>query len=177
MTNFHLLTAVTRPENLPKIAKSIATASDFKEIGEVCWHLLFDPDHEHVAGQELKNFMLDGINNMDEWVMILDDDTILDSQVLNVAGALINTHRDLKAIVVSQARPGGMILFAGRDNLFVGGIDAGQAILRRDVIGDKRIPLHYCGDGEFLVDILSEQENVMFLSTILSYHNYLRPEG
>ena len=78
----HVLTAVSRPENLGQIAESLAVAVERAEYGvDLAVALgMFDPDRQHVGGQALKNDMLDDID--DGWVWILDDDTLAHPDVL-----------------------------------------------------------------------------------------------
>jgi len=79
---------------------------------------------------------------------------------------------DADAIIVSQKRQDRTVLEAAAENVYVGGIDIGQAIIRRDVIGDRRIPESYAGDGEFLSSVLAGR-NVVYLPRVLCYHNAL----
>ncbi|HEY6206289.1 MAG TPA: hypothetical protein VIW21_09005, partial [Chthoniobacterales bacterium] len=68
----HILTAVTRPENLPKLAESLIPAATAGV--ELAWHLGYDLERRHVAGQAVKNRLLDRIGPGRDWVWILDDD-------------------------------------------------------------------------------------------------------
>jgi hypothetical protein len=162
----HLLTAVTRQENLPVIARSIARASDGLEI-EISWHLRFDRDHRHVGGQAVKNMLLDGVT--DGWVHVLDDDTKLHRQVLR---RLAGLQENAEAVVFSQQN-GGQYLCARLENMRPGHCDIGQAFIRRDVIGDERIPEKYEGDGLFLGAVLKDRM-VAWVDEPLSLYNALR---
>ena len=55
----------------------------------------------------------------------------------------------------------------------VGLIDAGQAVLRRDFIGTRRIPETYAGDGLWLGDLLHGRDDVHYMPDVLSLHNAL----
>ena len=165
MIRLHVLTAVTRPENLSRIAEAFGFwgKADFE------WHLRFDSKREHVGGQALKNAMLDEIS--DGWVWCLDDDTLPHKRLYaEVAKAVMAA--DAAAVVVSQRREDRTVLLASPDNLYVGGVDIGQAVIRRDVIGEHRIPESYAGDGEFLMAVLADR-NVVYLPRVLSFHNAL----
>jgi hypothetical protein len=129
---------------------------------------MFDPNHEYVGGHFLKNDMLDRIN--DGWCLLLDDDTLLHPEILQTLDQVLKDNPETKAIVVNQDD----ILIARRENIRVGGIDAGQVIARRDLIGDNRLPLVYEGDGHFFVSFLPKEENVVFIGKTLSNHNLLR---
>ncbi|MCR4339227.1 MAG: hypothetical protein NUW01_04985 [Gemmatimonadaceae bacterium] len=165
MSRLHVLTSCSRPGNLPAVAESIAAAAS--DSWEVCWHVRFDLKHLHVGGQQLKNDMLDGIT--DGWVVFLDDDTTMHPGLLASAAKVA----DVGAVIVSQERSDGTILRAARENLQVGLVDIGQAILRRDLIGDARIPIDYNGDGMFLAGLLRDTPAVAFVDEILSFHNSL----
>lgn len=165
MSRLHVLTACSRPENLARVGESIGAATC--ESWEVCWHVRFDLAREHVGGQKLKNDMLDQIG--DGWVYFLDDDTVMHPDLLRVLAE--NVRAD--AVVVSQQRSDGPVLRAASTNLRVGFVDIGQAVLRRDLIGNARIPTTYVGDGVFLSELLSGHVGVAYLDAILSYHNAL----
>lgn len=161
----HILTACSRPENLAEVGASLSYAATAHEI---VWHVRFDPKQRHVGGQALKNAMLDEIT--DGWVVFLDDDTKMHPDLLE----RVMRFRDADAVVVSQRRTDGPVLSASRERLVVGQVDIGQAVIRREVIGDTRIPEDYDGDGVFLGAVLRERQKVVFLDEVLSWHNALR---
>lgn len=155
----HILTAVTRPENLGRIAASIPP--------EAYWHLAFDPDHSAVGGQAVKNRLLDVI--ADGWVYVLDDDTLFHPDL----AAAIEEVGDAPALVVSQAWDGG-VRRATPGEVKLGSIDIGQVVFRRDTIGAARIPETYEGDGHFLEALLLNRRGVVFVDRVLSLYNALR---
>lgn len=159
----NILTAVSRPENLPKITESLAIAAEKAPNVTVCWRWGFDLERRHVGGQAVKNALLDEVE--DGWVWCLDDDTLVHEDILLTASQFL----EYDAIVFSQQRSDGRVLAAGWENVTVGGIDIGQALLRRDLIGEHRIPEHYEGDGMFLSAVLTE--HVLFHPAALSLHN------
>ena len=162
----HILTACTRPRNLPAIAGSLRVwgPADF------IWHLRFDHRHEHIGGQAVKNRMLDELS--DGWVMFLDDDTLVHPKLWERFGEVRAAHQDAPALVVSQQHSVLGTLHAAPENVMIGTIDIGQVILRREVIGAHRIPESYAGDGEFLHAILPHVDAV-YLDEVLSFHNAL----
>lgn len=161
----NVLTAVSRPENLPRIAKSLADAMARAPEVQVHWRFRFDLERQHVGGQALKNALLENVPD-DEWVWALDDDTLAHEDVLLLASTF--TNRD--AIVFSQLRTDGRVLPAHPDSVVPGSIDIGQAFLRRDLIGEHRIPDDYNGDGMFLRAVLAGA-NVMYHPACVSLHN------
>lgn len=161
----HVLTAVTRPQNLPKLARSLARAATPE--WEIDWRWRFDPDREHVGGQALKNQMLGEIE--DGWVWVLDDDTVAHPKVL---ARVAERVRGVDAVVVSQ-KHGDAILAAGPGCARLGHIDIGMAFLTRELIGEHRLPEEYDGDGKFLSELL-ERAAVSYIPETLSYYNKLR---
>jgi hypothetical protein len=166
----HILTAVSRPENLPRIAESLATAAERAPDVQVTWHWRFDLARQHIGGQAVKNAMLDEFH--DGWFWALDDDTLTHEDVLLVVDDARRRHPHAKAIIVSQQRSDGRVLPAAPEQMCPGGVDIGQAFLRRDLIGDHRIPEHYNGDGMFLQTVLTGA-TVVFLPDVVSLHNAL----
>jgi hypothetical protein len=171
----HVLTAVTRPENLPEIAESLMEANSRVRGIDLTWHRLYDLNREYVGGQTLKNRMLDTIRGKYDWVVILDDDTLMHPQFFRKISWVILSAPlvpiELRAVVVSQKRVDGSILQAAPENAVVGMIDAGQAALRRDLIGDYRIPETYAGDGMWLETLLRDRPDVHYMREVLSLHN------
>jgi hypothetical protein len=155
----HIVTACTRPQNLPAVAESIMAA--ICDPWDVTWHIRFDPAQQHVGGQRLKNEMLDQIE--DGWVCMHPD----------FLRRMAEAVADAGAVVVSQQRQNGMVLTAAPTHLRVGCVDIGQAFIARSLIGTHRIPEHYEGDGMFLQAVLGSWPAVAYLGEILSEHNAL----
>lgn len=169
----HILTAVSRIENVELVRDSINLAARRAPKVVLSWHRRYDPQCEHVGGQRLKNEMLDDID--DGWVCILDDDTLMLPKFLLRVHMIVASaplaERELRAVVVSQRRTNGTILQASPENAVLSSIDAGQAVLRRDLIGDYRIPETYAGDGMWLETLLRDRSDVHYLPEVLSAHN------
>jgi hypothetical protein len=172
MSKFHVLTAVSRPENLSAIGASIATAAQRVPRHEVVWHCRFDLRRKHVGGQYLKNQMLDDIS--DGWVVILDDDTLMHKQFFVRVTSVLARKPDVSGLVVTQKRTTGQLLIAHPDNVAVGEIDAGQVILKRSLIADERLPTNYAGDGVWLEALLRGRSDIVYLpESVVSLHNFL----
>lgn len=161
----NVLTAVSRPENLALLADSLAIAVSRSNV-RVIWRWLFDLERENVGGQAIKNTLLDEVPD-GEWVWIVDDDTLVHEEILR----LVEAFPSYDAVVFSQTRSDGRVLPACQENVGVGGIDIGQAFLRRELIGKHRIPLDYNGDGMFLAAVLAPTANVLYHPAALSLHN------
>ena len=105
-------------------------------------------------------------------MLFLDDDTLCHRDLLTT----LLRHLDRDAMVVSQERTDGQRrLKSEPESAVQGRIDIGQAIMRRGLIGDDRIPETYEGDGAFLELVLARGE-VAFVDEVLSVYNQLRPD-
>jgi hypothetical protein len=166
----HILTAITRPENLPQLAQSLAPANL-----DLVWHWRFDLARAHVGGQALKNAMLDSIT--DGWVWILDDDTLAMPALFERLVVLEAEHPDADAFAVSQLLRGGAVRHATPDALRLDHIDVGQLIIRRDAIGDTRLDLSYGGDGLWVEALVAKGVRVVCVDEALSAYNRLHWEG
>lgn len=159
-----VITAVSRPQNLPLLAESLARAHC--PGLKLNWVWEFDLEKRFVGGQIPKNIALERIE--DGWVWMLDDDNLVHPEFFKIA----LEHADAEAIVVSQIRRDGDTLHAAPENAHPGGIDIAQALLRRSLIGDQRLLSQHDGDGHFLECVL-EDARVAWIDEALSYHNAL----
>jgi hypothetical protein len=164
----HVLTAVSRPENLQAVEASLDVAADNAPGVRMTWHWRLDVERQHVGGQAIKNQMLDEIK--DGWVWVLDDDTTAHPDVLAAVEGVMGARPE--AVIVSQQRTDGRVLLAQPSWMVPGGVDIGQAFLRRDLIGDHRIPESYEGDGEFIQAVLAGAR-ALYVPEVLSLHNAL----
>jgi len=57
-------------------------------------------------------------------------------------------------------------------------VDAGQVVIKRSAIASRRIPLHYCGDGEWIEGIADSlgSDQIVCIRTLATYYNWLRGE-
>ena len=133
------------------------------------WHWRFDVERQNVGGQAVKNAIIDEIR--DGWVWMLDDDTVAHPDVLSTVSECLRRDLSLQAIIVGQRRNMREDLVADPGHIVPGFCDVGQAFLRRDLIGEYRIPIDYNGDGLFLHSVLKGNNRVAYLSDVLSFHN------
>jgi hypothetical protein len=171
----HALTACTRPDNLPTIARSLEP--DLSCGIDLTWHVRFDPDRLAVGGQALKNAMLDDI--ADGWIWICDDDNQAHPAFFETLMAMLADNGDVRLIVCAQQHQSGWIRRVNRGMLKASHVDAGQIVARRDAIGEHRIPEHYCGDGEFiqaLADSLTTHQ-IMYVHHPVVFYNWLRSDS
>lgn len=164
----HILTAITRYELLPAIAGSLIQAA-WPGVA-IVWHWRIDWERQHVGGQTLKNAMLDEI--ADGWVWILDDDNDVHPEFLRCLAQTIAAHPSAVLVAGAQHTAHGVRLVHFRASH----IDAAQVIIRRDAIGDHRIPEHYCGDGEWIEAIARDlvDKHIAYLPDVVIRYNALR---
>lgn len=165
----HILTACTRPESLPAMAASLEAAA---RLHDLTWHIRLDPAREAVGGQAVKNAMLDQIR--DGWVYILDDDNVLHPAFADA----IPDDPALALIVCGQQHRNGWVRRPGRAMLKQTYVDAGQVVIRRAALGALRIPLHYCGDGEWIEQFAARlpPAAIAYVDAPVTYYNWLRTD-
>ena len=196
----HILTRCTRPANLVTIIESVAKADPFFDVR---WKVIFDTrDLKDVdagtlcdlqaAGAEthfmrgepgdfghgLLNWALDGISS--GWVYILDDDNVMHPRFWECARAAMSAPGfSARALVFNQRIDGKdftgqEMRVAGPENMRVGGVDSAQLLLRRDLIGDRRLaPMTYVADSLLAGEIHSDSpSDFLFLDEEMCYYNY-----
>lgn len=167
----HLLTACTRPENLPRLSASIVEAGCLSV--NLAWHVHQDTECRHVGGQRLKNEMIDLIS--DGWLHILDDDTILHPMLPRRLFAITREQPDAGLVVVGQLLPGGEYRRPAPGCLAVNQVDAAQLLINRQALGGLRLPEAYAGDGLLAEELAATlaPERIVYLDEPLCYYNRL----
>lgn len=163
---FHILTACARAWNLPALAESIVAGDPYDEA---VWHVGLDAELKHVGGQAVKNRLLD--ETQGGYVVVLDDDTTLHPELLPTARRSI-MEEDADLVVVSQSWPGG-VRHASAGAMVVGGVDIGQAVVSRHLIGPDRIPETYDGDGHWLAGLAARALRPVYVDRVLAHYNAL----
>ncbi len=200
----HIITPVSRPENLDQIANSI----DLSKSGFI-WHLVLDasivndekikvynkwainhpnvcvhnsPIEKALAGHAHRNWMITKLqlfSNSEkiDWIYFLDDDTLLHYDFLNVMETKLNP--DKTAFIFHQNLKGDVTrLIANINNVRVCQIDMGQYVFNL-----QKLPKglyfkedNYCADGIFIETLFekSGMEQFKVIDQVLSYYNYLR---
>jgi hypothetical protein len=168
----HLLTAVTRPENLPALAASLEMATAYGI--QTVWHTRADPERQSVGGQSLKNAMIDEI--ADGWIYILDDDNVMHPAFWRSVRVLA-LDPAIDMIVLTQEHANGHLRPAHLGMLRSSHVDAGQIVVRRSAVGDTRIPEHYCGDGDFIEALAGKLKGrIACVDAPSCYYNKLRTD-
>lgn len=189
MSFVHVLTPVIRPQNLQAIGESITEAE--RNAGDrylVLWHVMADPKKKSTGGYSLRNIMLASLEVDYDWVMMIDDDTIMHPFVLSRLGQVEDDHPDVQAMVVAQNRPNGWNPGCADPERLRNGahtlapdqcaFDTGQVIFRRGLIGDYRFRTgDRSGDGWFYEEVIAAEDAglVVYVDEVLSYYNALRP--
>jgi hypothetical protein len=171
----HILTAVTRPENLPKLAESLIPAATAGV--EFAWHLGYDLERRHVAGQAVKNRLLDRISPGRDWVWILDDDNTAHPEFFRRLTETVAANPDLRLIACTQTVPSGWCRTIDPESLKACRIDAAQAVIRRDAIGDHRLREVYAGDSHWIEAIAKtlQPDQIGYIHEPVVRYNWLRP--
>ena len=171
----HILTAVTRPENLPKLAESLVPAAAAGV--ELAWHVGYDLERKHIAGQAVKNRLLDRISPGKDWVWILDDDNTAHPDFFRKLAETIAANPSLRMIACTQTVPSGWCRLVSPDSLKASRIDAAQAVIRRDAISDHRLREVYAGDSHWIEAIAKSlpPEEIAYIYEAIVHYNWLRP--
>lgn len=167
----HLLTACTRPQNIARLGESIDAAR--RPGADLIWHVRQDSERRHVGGQAVKNTLIERV--ADGWLTVLDDDNLLHPALVERLLMVTAEQPSAGLVVVGQALPGGGYRHATPGCLVVNQVDAAQLVIRRDALGDLRLPETYAGDGllaELLAAVLPA-EAIVYLDEPLSYYNRL----
>ena len=159
ITPLHILTACSRPSGLTRLADALASAPACLAAQ---WHVGFDLACQHVGGQAVKNRLLDQVR--DGWVWVCDDDN------LPVPGffAYLAQAAPADLLLFSQTRHGRMVHAAAPR---LDETDIAQAVIRRDTIGDTRLPEVYNGDGAWLMQVAAQTQSVALIDLPLTAYN------
>jgi len=198
MQKIQIITRCSRLSNLKQIYKSIFSTDKF----EINWYLIFDTNfvdslpidlityldapnvfisYEKSEGQDHGHQMINSIiDNIESgWIYVLDDDNIIHEDFYEKIFECMNDNPKSKGFIFEQ-KIGGIdftgldVRPCGEDLVVVSKIDMAQFILKRDLIGDDRIPKgYYVGDGMFIEELFKKtKKDFYFINQILCYYNY-----
>ena len=172
----HILTAMTRPQNLPKMAESLIPAAAAGV--ELTWHFGYDVDRKHIAGQAVKNRLLDTITAPDDWVWILDDDNTAHPDFFGRLAETVAANPSVRMIACTQIAPSGPCRSVSRDSLKACRIDAAQVVIRCDAVGQHRLREIYAGDSQWIEKIADslQPDEIAYIHEDVVHYNWLRPE-
>ena len=198
----NILTRCTRPGNMPKIIESVAKAGegievrwlvvfDTSRLKDIDADILsalhsagarmrFSAGRDGDFGHGLLNEALDSIS--EGWVYILDDDNIIHERFWDRAALAVREAEGTggrRAVVFNQRIDGKdftgqEIRYAAPENMRVGGVDSAQLLIRRDLVGDRRLrEMTYVADSVFAEELHRDHPSeFLFLDEELCYYNY-----
>ncbi len=181
--SFTIVTACSRPQNLPRILDSIvpnaprdtlwAVIHDLTSRGFDTGSLVQCRDFKvlHTSyvsgnqgwGHQARNEWLD--QNVLGWTYFLDDDNLLHPDFWKC----MNDPK-FPVHVFAQERSPGQVKNASLD---VCHVDLAQCVFLREAVGDLRFNLHYEADGEFISRLASQSAHRLRPETA-SYYNRLK---
>ena len=195
----HLVTAVSRPDNLPRIQKSIAR-SLLRSNLKAKWILVLDAGHalppsvegrlregaveieklvygggRHPYGVPQKNLGMDSIK--DGYYHCIDDDNIVHPEFFAGIERAMRANPGKRAFVFGQQRWDNVkSLTASPDRMEYGKIDNTMFVTHSTLIGSARYDLSRSGKEDFhffrmLYDL--HKEDFVFLPDTLAYYNFI----
>lgn len=202
MDTIHIITRCTRLNNISNIKESIFSTDKFiikwhiifdtsciKDISSDILSNLFSNDtlfyffkgEPGDMGHSLINNVIDVIES--GYIYIIDDDNkiheefyeiIYGSMRFNLDNGLEKRGFIFNQIVNGKDFSGLDVRKASPENTKVQHIDMAQFLLRRDLIGDNRIPSGlYVADGIFIEKIFNENKlDFVFIDKDISYYNF-----
>lgn len=188
MPRLTIITACTRYENLPALARSIEPG---RGLFAVTWRVVFDGakvKHRDVPGAVTgvvshsgsgwgnyqKNFALDNI--ADGWVYFLDDDNIIHPDFFPAMHRAIY-ETDASGFAFPQiGGAGAPTKHACPEHMRPDHIDMAQVMMARELIGASRFALGaYNADGRLIEEVYNRVPCAWaFLDKSLCFYNYLR---
>ena len=200
--DLNIITRCTRMHNLLTIRDSIFTTNKFKVI----WHISFDTsiikniDGDVISSLNSNDIRIKFVNGVDGdfghqlingvidkiesgLIYVLDDDNIIHEDFYTEIYDSIVKNPDKSGFIFHQKVgkkdfTGLDIRIASPENTKVHGIDMAQFLVKKELIGGKRLPLmDYKADGIFIEDLFkSKPDEFLFIDKELCYYNFLGPK-
>lgn len=202
----NLVTALSRPSNIPSILQSMGCVIDVPAI-RLRWIVVYDAESESspppVELEEATKSMIAtvvpvpwtkgacrfGINQKNYGIdhaetgyyHLLDDDNIVHPAFFKRVAEVIKANPDKRAFGFNQLRwdqHGDLPCRA--DRMIPGRIDNTMFVVHTDFIGSKRYDLAKAGmeDGFFFQDLYHQDPNAwVFVDEYVTYYNYLSQKG
>ena len=161
-----------RPENLRQIGAAIGMLAGASGV-DVVWHTQSDPERQSVGGQSIKMRCLTRSATAGS---ILDDDNLPHTNLFRAVAEIDRMLPDAAMIALTQEHRGGRVRPVHAGMLRASHVDAGQVVVRRDAIGDLRIPEHYQGMASGSRRWRKLDGRIVFVDTPATYYNWLRSE-
>lgn len=114
------------------------------------------------------NYGIDQIK--DGYIWGTADDNIPHPNFFLRLSQIMNQTPNKGIYIVAQRRPDGKILHAREGNIRPGYIDGAQAVVRRDIYGDRRFKIDECADGIMYQELFKQyRKEFYFVDEVLSY--------
>jgi len=188
MIDLHIITPISRPENIAVIADNLSSVC--KELKPI-WYCCFDAGvkipkqprgitygfwgkakKKSFSGNSSRNQMLDLFQS--GWTYFLDDDNLLHPNFEKHFLAALQEHPDAQWFIFDQVRKDGSLYLEATPQPIVNHVDSGQCVLKRELIGSLRFIEHYyAADGVLYTSLLLESEPIV-IKKIATYYNALR---
>jgi hypothetical protein len=195
----HIITPVTRPENIRPILKSIGEGWKGIQIN-VEWWLVFDipPDRSKVPNPALwenapfvhaevfytadkgngyggpqRSRALDRI--VDGWIGFIDDDSMLHPDLIRVIAPYLS--KGPRVYLFGQVFKNGGVKYFEMDDP-CRHFEHSMGVFHRSLVGDIRQPAGYDCDKQFVRPIYEKHKgSFVILPYVLAYYNWLRDDG
>ena len=170
MNILNVITACSRPENLPLLEESLGPG---KILFELHWLVIHDTGQiESRVGNAQKNEALGTIDA--GWVYFLDDDNLMHPRFFPAIDQAIHDAPGWRGFIFSQDCEL-FIRRASPETVRVDHIDIAQFVLQRDLIGERRFALPaYNSDGMLIEAIYGEHPGeIAFIDQVLCFYNRL----
>ncbi len=173
METLCVITPVTRPAQLPRIAASLVL---LQAQFLVRWVVVFsDRSHADWWGGWERNEALSGITD-ETWVWFLDDDNSVHPDFASALSDAITAHPGAAGFVFGQGLADGSPRLAAKADPVCGEIDTAMFVFRRRAIGEIRWAAGYTADWTFFRAVSERLEPgaVVAVDRPVVYYNALR---
>ena len=171
---FYVVMPTSRPWNIPRIAHRWLSEMEPHPF-EIRWWVMVQGPEPDPKGVNKSNEALRLIK--DGWVMAASDDTVHEPALLRRLGEVVKDNPNIKAIVVSERRPGDNVLHAHPDNMRKCHVDGQQVIWRGDFINNQQFDYGGFGpaaDGDLIERMWAHDKGAFFfLDEVLVNFNSL----
>lgn len=169
-TALHVITPVTRPQYLQKVADSIANA-DLPHNFSIHWHCIFKNHENRFNVIQLYNKLLDSIQ--DGWIHFMCDDNAFHPRLFVDFQEAIDENPNMGVFLVGIFGRKGQVSLPNPKYMLPYCIDAAQSFFKREVLGDIRYDTRKTSfaDAKLIMDIYEKcPERFVFSDKILSYY-------
>ena len=166
----HVITPVTRPQYLQKIADSIVNA-DHPHKFSIHWHCIFKNHENRFNVIQLYNKLLDSIQ--DGWIHFMCDDNSFHPRLFAEFQDAIDKNPNMGVFLAGIFGRHGRVVYPRKENIIPWGIDAAQSFVERKTLGDIRYDTRKTSfaDSKLIMDIYDKSpEKFVFSDKVLSYY-------